>query len=124
MFCGLDRSIDPFRLAGVRVAASGLSWKEQLIEALIAGYNNGGCTTTIYLPGERGQRDGSISGPLGPVSIKYDDTLHGDDAYALQDETWILYTDEATKRAQLACMAPGYNVRLMGFDYAGFNARS
>jgi hypothetical protein len=114
-FHGIDRAADPYRLAGLRVKANGTVLHDALMLALQQNYREDGNANSFYLPGSFGDKDYTVPGPCGDVAVKFDDTLCGRDAFLLQDDTWILFNDDG--HCAIACVAPGYNVRIIGLEY-------
>ena len=114
-FCGVDRSRDITRLAGVRVHAFGCPMQEAIINALAhVGREGGQCDVLVVSSALRGRVDAETYGPRGIVRTLYDAGCDADTAFALQSDTWHLYVHDDGREA-LVCTAPGYNARIIGF---------
>ena len=159
-FFGVDRSVHPTRLGGIRFDGSAMPIEEALVAGIARVARSGGKTDTIFMnysnwanlekalgskvqyldlkaSAEVGFRGILINGPKGPVKVIPDQNCPSDVAFALQMDTWKLYSlGKAPKvlnsdglqmlrdvssnsveirygyYAQLGCKAPGYNARI------------
>lgn len=117
-FFGLDRSVDPTRLAGQRIDGTGLTIKEALLKVAVRCAREGGApdvalvNLTQYerLENELGakvqymKRDAkdlqasiaftgiNIHGPRGEIAVVPDHNCPIDTAYVLQMDTWKFHT--------------------------------
>ncbi len=119
-FFGLDRSVDPVRLAGNRVTATGLNPEEALQKGAQVLYRNGGKPTHCFMNDSdflnlqlsvgtsraiitqaSGAKIGkvdlgvsfdgiSVTGPAGPIKVFADPNCPASVAYMLQMDTWSL----------------------------------
>lgn len=159
-FFGVDRTADETRLGGVRADLSALPIEEAVLEALRRTHDEGAETDVIILCsedwtnfakalgskveyGERSAYDAEVGfksikvmGPGGEVDVVADPDSQPDVMWALQMDTWKLYsmgelvrvldddglpylrqatTDgveiRVVSRPQVGCMAPGWNGR-------------
>lgn len=114
LFFGVDRSVDPTRLGGLRIDASALSPEEGLVTALSrlnreggkqshilmnhADYRNvqfslGSKVETVYQTvGTIGFQTLQIHGPAGVVSVVADQDCPAGFSYALDMSTWKLFS--------------------------------
>lgn len=122
-FLDVDRHLDPYRLAGPqRKFTSWTDDKDLLMQSFLENFNNGGAGDTLVLPDkcriELEAKSKSYSGPLGPLRHVCFEPYEGD-PFLLQSDTWTIYRrwDPYRKtwdRGNLACEAPGYNLRIRG----------
>ena len=119
-FCGVDRAVDPYRLAGVRVNTSGLAPNEAIMFAAQESYKNGGNARTLVVSEYIGKRLATLPeqcGPLGKISVLTEPSLSDGEAYLLQLDTWVAYEASDGSILNLACESPGMNVRILNMPH-------
>lgn len=159
-FFGMDRSVDVTRLGGLRIDCSGLNPEEEAVTVLSKLAREGGRPSHIMCNhkdfrgieisigskveyemasvGDIGFTGIKLNGPKGPVTVHADQDCDSGTAYALQMDTFKLYSLKKAPRifdrdgnklsrvynadswearigyfAQLGCHAPGYNANVV-----------
>lgn len=133
LFCGVDRSLDPPRLAGIRHFLRDYTIEEGLHAMASLMAREGARCDNVYMPlleyiqfeaslgslvkyianpatagGNTGILCTSVVGPL----YVYPDTGVSD-IFFIQSDTWTNVVDKNGKHLTLSCSAPGYNGRLI-----------
>lgn len=114
-FFGVDRSVDPSRLGGIRYDGSAMPIEEALISAAARGAREGAAPKHCFLSydkyaelekalgskvqyvdlkanAEVGFRGIQVNGPRGPISVIPDQNCPGGVAYMLDLSVWKLYS--------------------------------
>lgn len=122
-FFSVDRSVDPTRLAGLRVDGSSLPIEEALINAASRVAREGGKPDVCFMSYSKyadlekalgskvqyvdvkvnpqvGFRGVLVNGPRGPIKVVADQNCPSDRAFLLQMDTWKLYSLGKAPRIQ------------------------
>jgi len=122
-FFSVDRSVDPTRLAGLRVDGSSLPIEEALINAASRVAREGGKPDVCFMSYSKyadlekalgskvqyvdvkvnpqvGFRGVLVNGPRGPIRVVADQNCPSDRAFLLQMDTWKLYSLGKAPRIQ------------------------
>lgn len=135
-FLGVNRTLDPIRLAGVILAYDMASSCEyNLAKAVHLLHREGGYPDLVILPKEQYEELRCSLGPvlqytllkhettgqeweafrfgtvLGWTTVVQDDTL-GESCYLVTMDSWRLHQNPMTGNSQLICTAPGINARM------------
>lgn len=108
-FCGVNRSVDPIRCAGLRLSAVGLSPEEAIVWGRRECFRHAARPDTLLVPESFSnfpwaQLDFEDS--LGKLKVFVEDGLQ-DTVFLLQEDTWEL------RDSCLICAVPGLNARMM-----------
>jgi len=113
-FFGMDRSVDPTRLAGIQFSAPGKPMEEAIIECASLVAREGGTPSHLFVPyskynelektisakllytdlkvGEIGFQALKVNGPRGVITVIADQDCPADKGYMLQLNTWKLHS--------------------------------
>lgn len=129
-FCGVDRSLDPTRLAGISWTTYGSCNVTEVINDAVAYANReGAACTDLFVPRDVANSIDWMGELKSTAGIVFINTTYGrfqihaaniSRSYLLQRDTWINIVDDKGKHITLACAAPGYNMVIEGLNEPGF----
>jgi len=126
---GIDRSVDPRRLAGIRVDASARSFDDDIITAASRIAREGGSPDTAITYGDHAPR--LVTTVAGPVTVHFYKPEKRFDTFVFDSSSWSLLTVGSTLRGrrasvptdayevmrttywQFACVNPGHSARIL-----------
>lgn len=115
-FYGIDRTMDPARLAGLTYQSISIFMEESIQDACLMASMEGGQPCSLFLhssdfdllKAELGLHNNSnhfrLNGPTGPIKVWPDLDVTKDYGYLLQMDTW-----ERNSVFGTYCVSPGYN---------------